>query len=67
MSHADLNARGECRDGKILIAAIKIHVVCPITQTLAPPMPNILDCVFGIYFSPLMSATSTLPVADSVM
>jgi hypothetical protein len=28
---------------------------------------KILDCMFDIYFSPLMSATSTLPVADSVM
>jgi hypothetical protein len=28
---------------------------------------KIPDCMFDIYFNPLMSATSTLPVADSVM
>jgi hypothetical protein len=49
------------------MAAIEIQVACPITETLAPPMPDILDCVFGVYLSSLMSATSTLPVADSVM
>jgi hypothetical protein len=46
---------------------IVIQARCAISETLDPRMPKILDCMFDIYFSPLMSATSTLPVADSVM
>jgi hypothetical protein len=49
------------------IAATRTLRALPDHGDARPAIAEILDCVFDIYFSPLMSATSTLPVADSVM
>jgi hypothetical protein len=48
-------------NGKVI--PMTLAPCCVVTDSSAPN----IRCMFDIYFSPLMSATSTLPVADSVM
>jgi hypothetical protein len=69
MGHAELDAAAQCRDRALAVAAIDVPGALPdqgdVLAGMAEDFRFHAVCCF--YPSSLMSATSTVPVADSVM
>ena len=66
VGHAEFDAAAQRRDRAVAVAAIDIPGALPDHGDVGPAHAEL----FGFhvcYFNPLMSATSTVPVTDSVM